>query len=129
MNRQKIIFLIVLVAVGLFIASMVASMFASKETLANGYELSVGGKGETWLRTPDRRALITDVTAVWTSADRMLVERHLADDKPPFKDRGCDYQVAEGRGALRPVSEAEARGMLAGMERQTASAKTCVKPG
>lgn len=127
MNRQKIIFLIVLIAVGLFIASIVGSMFARKETLSNGYELSMGGKGEIWLRSPDHQALVTDVSAVWTSAGRMLVERHTTDDKPPFKDLGCDYQVAEGRGPLRPVARAEALAMLAGMERQAASPKTCVK--
>lgn len=127
MNRQKIIFLIVLGAVGLLIASMVGSMFADKETLPNGYEISMGGKGEIWLRTPDRQGLVTDVSGVWTSVDRMLVERRQTEDKPPFKLADCDYQVAEGRGALRPVSKTEALTLLAGMERQAASPKTCVK--
>ena len=127
MTRQKIIFLIVLVAAGLFIAAIVGSMFAQKQTLPNGYEISVGGKGEIWIRSRARQILVTDVTSVWTSADRMVVERHTTDDKPPFKDLGCDYQVAEGKGALRPVAEAEAKTMLAGMERQAASAKTCVR--
>lgn len=123
MNRQKIIFLIVLVAAGLFIASMVASMMPSKQVLPNGYQMSVGGKGETWMRSPDRQVLVTDVTSVWTSAGQMLVERHATEDK--LAD--CDYQVADGRGALRPVSKAEAQVLLAGMERQAASPKTCVK--
>lgn len=127
MNRQKIIFLIVLVAVGLFIAAMVGSMFATKQALPNGYEISVGGKGEIWLRSKERQALVTDVTSVWTSADRMLVERRVTDDKPPFKDLGCDYQVAEGRGALHLVANGEALAMLIGMERQAASPRTCVK--
>jgi hypothetical protein len=122
-NRQKIIFLIVLVAAGLFIASMVASMMPSKQVLPNGYQMSVGGKGETWMRSPDRQVLVTDVTSVWTSAGQMLVERHATEDK--LAD--CDYQVADGRGALRPVSKAEAQVLLAGMERQAASPKTCVK--
>lgn len=126
MNRQKIIFLIVLIAVGLLIASMVSSMFVTKQTLPNGYEISRGGKGEMWMRSPDRRSLVTDVTSVWTSADRMLVERQ-ADGKPSSKLAACDYQVAEGRGALHPVPKAEAMAMLAGMERQAASPKTCVK--
>ena len=123
MNRQKIIFLIVLIAVGLFIAAMVGSMMPNKQTLPNGYQLSVGGKGETWMRSPDRQVLVTDVTSVWTSAGQMLVERHATEDK--LAD--CDYQVADGRGALRPVSKAEAQVLLAGMERQAASPKTCVK--
>jgi hypothetical protein len=126
-NRQKIIFLIVLAAVGLFIAAIVGSMFATKQKLPNGYELSVGGKGEIWIRSPDRKMLTTDVTSVWKSASRMLVEGRVTDDKPPFKDLGCDYQVAEGRGALHPVGKTEALAMLAGMERQAASPKTCVK--
>lgn len=127
MNRQKIIFLIVLVAVGLFIASMVGSMIPSKQVLPNGYQVSVGGKGETWIRSPDRQILVTDVSSVWTSAARMLVERRATDEKPPFELLDCDYQVAEGRGALRPVAKAEARAMIAGMERQAVSPKTCVK--
>jgi hypothetical protein len=126
-NRQKIIFLIVLIAVGLFIAAMVGSMMPSKQTLSNGYQLSVGGKGETWLRSPDRRTLVTDVSSVWTSADKMLVERHQTDEKPPFKLLDCDYQVAAGRGALRPIAKPEALAMLPGLERQAASPKTCVK--
>ncbi|MBO9546079.1 hypothetical protein [Caulobacter sp.] len=127
MNRQKIIFLVVLIAVGLFIAAMVGSMMPSKETLPNGYQLSMGGKGETWIRSPDRQTLVTDVSGVWTSADRMLVERHQTDDKPPFELLDCDYQVAEGKGALKPVAKAEALAMLARLERQAASPKTCVK--
>lgn len=127
MPRQKIIFVIVLIAVGLFIASIVGSMFARRETLSNGYAVSVGAKGETWLRSPDGQTLITDVTSVWASPDRMLVERHTTDEKPPFKLLDCDYQVAEGRGPLRPVAQAEALAMLPGMERQAASPKTCVK--
>lgn len=127
MTRQKIVFLIVLGAVGLLIASMVNSMFATKQALPNGYEISMGGKGETWLRSPDRQTLVTDVSSVWTSADRMLVERHQTRGKPPFKLADCDYQVAEGRGALHPISGAEALILLAGMERQAASPKTCVK--
>lgn len=123
MNRQKIIFLIVLGAAGLFVASMVGSMMPSKQVLPNGYQMSVGGKGETWMRSPDRQVLVTDVTSVWTSAGQMLVERHTTEDK--LAD--CDYQVADGRGALRPVSKAEAQVLLAGMERQAASPKTCVK--
>lgn len=127
MNRQKIIFLIVLGAVGLLIAAMVGSMFATKQTLPNGYEISVGGKGETWLRSPDRQTLVTDVSSVWASADRMLVERRQTDEKPPFKLLDCDYQLAEGRGALRPVGKAEALALRPGLERQAASPKTCVK--
>ena len=127
MNRQKIIFLIVLIAVGLFIASMVSSMMPSKEVLPNGYQVSVGGKGETWIRSPDRQTLVTDVTSVWTSADRMLVERHTTDEKPPFKLLDCDYQVAEERDALHPVAKSEALAMLGDLERQTVSPKTCVK--
>lgn len=127
MNRQKIVFLIVLGAVAVFIAAMVNSMLPSQQTLSNGYKVSVGGKGETWVRTPDRKTLITDVTSVWASADRMLIERHLTDDKPPFKLLDCDYQVADGRGPLRPVSKAEALTMMAGLKRETASPKTCVR--
>jgi hypothetical protein len=126
-NRQKTIFLVVLIAVGLFIAAMVGSMMPSKQTLSNGYQLSVGGKGETWIRSPDRQTLVTDVSSVWTSADRMLVERHQTDERPPFKLLDCDYQVAEGRGALRPIAKAEALAMLRGLERQASSPKTCVK--
>jgi hypothetical protein len=126
-NRQKVIFLIVLAAVGLFIAAIVGSMFATKQKLPNGYELSVGGKGEIWIRSPDRKMLTTDATSVWTSSSRMLVEGRITDDKPPFKDLGCDYQIAEERGALHPVGKTEALAMLAGMERQAASPKTCVK--
>ncbi len=127
MNRQKIIFLIVLIAVGLFIASMVSSMMPSKQVLPNGYQVAVGGKGETWVRSPDRQILVTDVSGVWTSAGRMLVERHTTDEKPPFKLLDCDYQIAEGKGALKPLAKTEALAMLAGMERQSASPKTCVK--
>lgn len=127
MNRQKIIFLIVLVAVGLLIASMVGSMFATKQALPNGYEISMGGKGETWLRSPDRQILVTDVSSVWTSTDKMLVERHQTDEKPPFNLLDCDYQLAERRGALRPIAKADALAMLPGLERQAASPKTCVK--
>jgi hypothetical protein len=125
-NRQKIIFLIVLGAVGLFIASMVGSMMPSKQALPNGYQITVGSKGETWVRSPERQVLVTDVTSVWTSAGRMLVERHTTDEKPPFKLLDCDYQVAEGRSALHPVTKAEALIMIAGMDRQTAGPKTCV---
>ncbi len=127
MNRQKIIFLIVLVAVGLLIASMVGSMFATKQALPNGYEISMGGRGETWLRSPDRQILVTDVSSVWTSTDKMLVERHQTDEKPPFNLLDCDYQLAERRGALRPIAKADALAMLPGLERQAASPKTCVK--
>ncbi|USQ96068.1 hypothetical protein [Caulobacter sp. RL271] len=127
MTRQKIIFAIVLIAVGLFIASMVGSMFARRQVLPNGYALSVGGRGEIWLRSPDGRTLTTDVTSVWTSPDRMLVERHTTDEKPPFKLLDCDYQVADGRGPLRPIMKAEALAMLGSLERQSASAKTCVQ--
>lgn len=127
MNRQKIIFLIVLGAVAVFIAAMVNSMLPSHQTLANGYRVSVGAKGETWVRTPDRQTLITEVTSVWASADRMLIERHPTDDKPPFKLLDCDYQLAVGQGPLRPVSEAQALAMMAGLERETASPKTCVR--
>ena len=125
MNRQKIIFLIVLVAV--LIASMVGSMFATKQALPNGYEISMGGRGETWLRSPDRQILVTDVSSVWTSTDKMLVERHQTDEKPPFNLLDCDYQLAERRGALRPIAKADALAMLPGLERQAASPKTCVK--
>lgn len=127
MNRQKIVFLVVLVAVGLFIAAMVGSMMPSQETLPGGYRLSVGGKGEAWIRSPDRRTLVTDVTGVWTLAGRMLVERRATDEKPPFKLLDCDYQVAEDGGALKAVAKADALAMLNGMERQAASPKTCVK--
>ena len=58
MTRQKIVFLIVLGAVGLFIAAMVGSMFATKQTLSNGYEVSVGGRGEIWLRSKAHQALV-----------------------------------------------------------------------
>jgi hypothetical protein len=126
-TRQKIIFVIVLIAVGLFIASMVGSMFARRQTLPNGYAVSVGGRGETWLRSPDGQTLTTDVSSVWASPDRMLVERHQTDEKPPFKLLDCDYQVAEGRGPLRPVAKAEALAMLPRMERQAASPKSCVE--
>ena len=74
MSRQKIVFLAVLVVVGLFIASIVASMFPAKRSLPNGYQMLVADKGETWLRSPDRQTLLTDVTSVWSSADRMVVE-------------------------------------------------------
>lgn len=126
MNRQKIIFLIVLIAVGLFIAAMVGSMMPGKQVLPNGYQISVGSKGETWVRSPERQVLVTDVTSVWASADRMLVERHTTDEKPPFQLLDCDYQVAEGRGALRPITKDEALAMIAGLERRTAGPKTCV---
>lgn len=126
MKTQKIIFVIVLVAAGLFIAAIVGSMLPAKETLANGYQLSVGGKGETWIRSADRQRLVTDVTSVWTSPDRMLVERRVIDDKPPFKDRGCEYLAAEGKGPLQPVPAEEALGQIGEMKRETATAKTCV---
>lgn len=126
MNTQKIVFVVVLAAVGLFIASIATSMLPAKQTLPNGYQISVGGKGETWVRSPERQVLVTDVTSVWSSADRMLVERHTVDDKPPFKLLDCDYQVAEGKGALKAISKADAHAMIAGMTRETASSKTCV---
>ncbi len=126
MSRYKIIFLIVLAAVGLFIAAIVGSMFAAKEKLPNGYELSVGGKGETWIRSPDRQTLVTDVTSVWSSRDRMIVERRMLEDTPPYNYGDCDYLGAEARGALHPVSKADAQVMVRGMERQTASSRTCV---
>ena len=66
------------------------------------------------------------MTSVWASADRMLVERHTTDEKPPFQLLDCDYQVAEGRGALRPITKDEALAMIAGLERRTAGPKTCV---
>lgn len=127
MTRQKIIFLIVLGAAALFIAAMVNSMLPSQQTLPNGYKVSVGSKGEAWVRTPDRQTLVTDVTSVWASADRMLIERHDTEDKPPFKLLDCDYQLAEGRGPLRAVTKAEALAMLPGLQRETASPKTCVR--
>lgn len=127
MNRQKIIFLIVLAAVGVLIAGIVSSMFPSKQVLSNGYEILVADKGETWVRSADKQTLVTDVSSVWTSGDKMLVERHTTDEKPPFKLLDCDYQLAEGRGALRPIAKADALASLAGMERQAASPKTCVK--
>jgi hypothetical protein len=127
MNRQKIIFLIVLGAVAVFIAAMVRSMLPAHQVLANGYQVSVGGKGETWVRTPDRKTLITEVTSVWASSDRMLIERHPTDEKPPFKLLDCAYQLGEGRGPLRAISNAEARTMMAGLRREAASPKTCVK--
>lgn len=127
MSRYKIVFLIVLIAVGLFIASVVASMFATKQTLANGYVLSVGSKGEVWIRSPDRQAQVTDVTSVWISADKMLVERRIADDKPPFKDGDCEYLVAEGKGALQPVSKADAQVMAKGLEHRAGSARACIR--
>jgi len=126
-NRQKIIFLIVLAAVGVLIAGIVSSMFPSKQVLSNGYEILVADKGETWVRSADKQTLVTDVSSVWTSGDKMLVERHTTDEKPPFKLLDCDYQLAEGRGALRPIAKADALASLAGMERQAASPKTCVK--
>jgi len=126
-SRYKIVFLIVLIAVGLFIASVVASMFATKQKLANGYELSVGGKGEVWIRSPDHKTQVTDVTAVWMSPDRMLVERRTADDKPPFKDRDCDYLVAEGRGALQPVSPTDAQPLAKTLEPRAGSARACIR--
>lgn len=127
MSRYKIVFLIVLVAVGLFIASVVASMFATKQALPNGYTLSVGSKGEVWIRSPDRQTQVTDVTSVWISADRMLVERRIADDKPPFKDHDCDYLVAEGRGAPHPLSKAEAQALAPSLEHRAGSARACIR--
>lgn len=127
MNRQKIIFLIVLGAVAVFIAAMVRSMLPTHQVLANGYQVSVGGKGETWVRTPDRKTLITEVTSVWASADRMLIERHPTDEKPPFKLLDCDYQLGEGRAPLRLISNAEAKAMMGALRREAASPKTCVR--
>lgn len=127
MNRQKIIFLIVLGAVAVFIAAMVRSMLPTHQVLANGYQVSVGGKGETWVRTPDRKTLITEVTSVWASSDRMLIERHPTDEKPPFKLLDCVYQLDEGRGALRVIPNAQAREMMAALRREAASPKTCVR--
>lgn len=127
MSRYKIVFLVVLVAVGLFIAAMVNSMFAAKQKLPNGYELSVGGKGETWVRSPDRQTLVTDVTSVWLSPERMIVERRLPSDTPPYKDRDCDYLVTQSKGPLVPIASAEAKGLVAGMTRETAGPKTCVQ--
>ncbi len=127
MSRYKIVFLIVLAAVGLFIAAIVGSMFAAKEKLPNGYELSVGGKGETWIRSPDRQTLVTDVTSVWLSPERMIVERRTPSDTPPYKDRDCDYLVSQAKGPLVPVANAEAQGLIVGMKRETAGPKTCVR--
>lgn len=126
MSRYKIVFLIVLAAVGLFIAAIVGSMFAAKEKLPNGHELSVGGKGETWIRSPSGQ-LVTDVTSVWLSPERMIVERRQPSDMPPYKDRDCDYLVAQAKGALVPIANAEARAAIAGMKRETAGPKTCVQ--
>lgn len=127
MNRQKIIFLIVLGAVALFIAAMVGSMMPMQQVLANGYKVTVGGKGETWVRTPDRKSLITEVTSVWASDRRMLIERRPTDEKPPFKLLDCEYQLGEARGPLRSVTVAQARAVMATLRRETASPKTCVK--
>jgi hypothetical protein len=127
MNRQKIVFLIVLGAVAVFIAAMVRSMLPSHQVLANGYQVSVGGKGETWVRTPDRKTLITEVTSVWASGEQILIERHPTDEKPPFKLLDCDYQLGVGREPLRNVPAAEARPMMAMLRRETASPKTCVR--
>lgn len=127
MSRQKVVFVIVLAAVCLFIASIVASMFPHKQTLPNGYEVLVGDKGEAWVRSADRQVLVTEVTSVWASKDGILLERRSLDDKPPFGLKDCDYQWAKGRDALRPVSKLEAVTLSAAMERQTNSAKSCVK--
>ena len=125
-NRQKILFLIVLGAAGLFIASIVASMFPSKQTLANGYEILVADKGETWIRSPDRQTLVTDVMSVWSSADRMLVESRTLNGVSHHYGE-CDYQVVEGRGSPHSVSKVEALAMIPRMKRETASSHTCVR--
>ncbi len=127
MNRQKIIFLVVLAAVGLFIASMVASMFATKQALPNGYALSVGGKGEAWVQSTDRKTLVTDVTSVWASPDRMLIERREPDTTKPHSYLDCDYLATEGKGAPHSVSKAEALALAPGLKRETASSKTCIQ--
>lgn len=128
MNRQKIIFLVVIAAVGLFIASIVGSMFATKQNLPNGYQVSIGGK-ETWVQSPDRKVLVTDVASVWFSADQVLVERRKPGDKPPFKYGDCDYLTAQGNGPLRSISKAEAQAMIPTLKLQTASSRACLRGG
>jgi hypothetical protein len=125
-SRQKIVFLAVLVVVGLFIASIVASMFPAKRSLRNGYQMLVADKGETWLRSPDRHTLLTDVTSVWSSADRMVVESRTLNGVS-HQYGPCDYQVVVGRGSPHAASKDEALAMIPGMKREAVSPHTCVR--
>lgn len=126
MSTYKIVFLVVIAAVGVFIAAIVASMFADKQALPNGYEISVGGKGEIWVQSRAHQALVTDVASVWSSPQRMLVERRTVSDKPPYGDRDCEYLATDAGGVLHPASKAEARAMVGGMTRQTGSSRSCL---
>ena len=125
MSRSKIIFLIVLIAVGLFIASIVASMFATRQSLPMGYQLSMGAKGEAWVQSKDRRTLVTDVASVWASSDRMLVERWIADRTRPGAGH-CDYQATDAQGVLHPVSDAEARVIVKDMTPRSPPLHSCL---
>ncbi|MET3664288.1 hypothetical protein [Caulobacter sp. 1776] len=127
MTRQKIVFLIVLAAAALFIAAIVGSMFATKQTLPNGYEISVSDKGEIWVQSRDHKTLVTDVTAVWSAPDRMLVEQRTSDEAPPHRDRDCAYQMTDANGALRPATKAEAQAIIGGLKLQTGSSRACLK--
>jgi hypothetical protein len=125
-NRQKIVFLAVLIVGGLFIASIVASMFPARRTLPNGYQMLVADKGETWLRSPDGQTLVTDVTSVWSSADRMLIERRSLNGVS-HRYGDCDYVTVEGRGAPRPVAKAEALAIAPSLKRETGSSHACAR--
>ena len=126
MSTYKIVFLIVLAAVGLFIAAIVGSMFATKEKLPHGYELSIGGKGETWVQSADHKTLVTDIASVWASPKRLLIERSIPATTPPFEFKSCDYQATDERGVLRPVSPVEARAMLRDMTPRSAPSHSCL---
>lgn len=126
MTAYKIVFLIVIGLVALLVAWIVAGMFADKQTLPNGYEISVGGKGETWVQSRDRQTLVTDVTSVWSAPDRILIERRTLAEAPPYGYRDCDYLTAGSQGPLRPISKAQARVVAGGMALATGSSRSCL---
>ncbi len=127
MNRQKILFLIVLGVAAVFVAAIASSMFTSRQALPNGYRLSVGDKGETWVQSIDRRTLITDVTGVWTAPDRLLIERRPRRGGGSHAYEDCSYLLVAGGGSPRPISGDERQKLIASLERRVGAAQSCIR--
>jgi hypothetical protein len=126
-NRQKILFLIVLGVAALFVAAIAASMFTQRQALPFGYRLSIGDKGETWIQSTDRRTLVTDVTSVWMSPEQILIERRPQRGGGSHAYEDCSYLVAGASGAPQPISKAETLKLIESLERRTGSAHTCIR--
>ncbi len=127
MNRQKILFLIVLGVAALFVAAIARSMFTDRQALPFGYRLSVGDKGETWVQSTDRRTLVTDVTGVWTSPEQILIERRPQRGGGSHAYEDCSYLLAGASGAPRPISKEESLKRIASLERRAGSPHACVR--